>query len=30
VKVKWVESGIADMDGAYEQMSFLNGAGRVE
>jgi hypothetical protein len=24
------DNGIADMDGAYEQLPFLNGAGRVE
>jgi hypothetical protein len=24
------DNGIGDMDGAYEQLRFLNGAGRVE
>lgn len=24
------DNGIADMDGAYEQLPFLNGAGRIE
>jgi hypothetical protein len=24
------DNGIGDMDGAYEQLPFLNGAGRVE